>query len=198
MSTGLRSRNPGWKTFIPFGGLVRIPSESKSHSAMSDSLQPHGLHQNTAVGSPSLLQGMFPTQGSKPGLLHCRQILHQLSHKGSPRILERVAYPFSSGAFWPRNWTGVSCIAGGFFTNWAEGSPIEQLSKWVCVLPKGPVSHYPPPSWAPSSDLEEEHTFWTPTNPIPNTKTHLSYSAHVTIGTCCRKNRTHVDWWSFA
>ena len=74
--------------------------------------------QNTGVGRLSLLQGIFPTQGSNPGLLHCRQILHQLSHKGSPRILERVAYPFSRGSSQPRNWTRVSCIAGGFFTNW--------------------------------------------------------------------------------
>ena len=51
--------------------------------------------------------------------LHCRQILYQLSHKGSPKILEWVGYPFSSGSFWPRNQTGVSCIAGEFFTNWA-------------------------------------------------------------------------------
>ena len=35
------------------------------------------------------------------------------------RILEWVAYPFSSGSSQPRNWTGVSCITGGFFTNWA-------------------------------------------------------------------------------
>ena len=40
--------------------------------------------QNTEVGSLSLLQGMFPTHGSNPGLLHCWQILYQLSHKGSP------------------------------------------------------------------------------------------------------------------
>jgi len=46
----------------------------------------------------SLLQGIFPTQGSNPGLPHCRQILYQMSHKGSPRILEWVAYPFSSGS----------------------------------------------------------------------------------------------------
>ena len=65
------------------------------------------------------LQGIFPTQGSNPGLLHCRKILYQLSHKGSPRILERVAYPFSSGSSCPRNQTRVSCLAGGFFTNWA-------------------------------------------------------------------------------
>ena len=41
--------------------------------------------QNTGVGSCSLLQGIFPIQGWNPGLLHCRQILYQLSHKGSPR-----------------------------------------------------------------------------------------------------------------
>ena len=93
---------------------------------MSDSLQPHGQYspwnspgQNTGVGSLSLLQGIFPTQGSNPGLPHCRQILYQLSHKGSPRILEWLAYPFFRESSQPRNWTGVSCIAGGFFTNWA-------------------------------------------------------------------------------
>ena len=58
-------------------------------------------------------------QGVNPGLPHCRQILYQLSHKGSPRILEWVAYPFSRGSSQPRNWTGVSCIPGGFITNWA-------------------------------------------------------------------------------
>ena len=39
--------------------------------------------QNTGVGSPSLLQGVFPTQGSNPALLHCRRILYQIRHKGS-------------------------------------------------------------------------------------------------------------------
>ena len=75
--------------------------------------------QNTEVGSLSLLQEIFSTQGSNPALLHCRQILYQLSHKGSPRILECVAYPFSRGSSQPRNQTGVFCIAGGFFINWA-------------------------------------------------------------------------------
>ena len=100
-------------------------SESESHSVMSHSLQSHGLdspwnsHQNTRVGSLSLLQGSFPTKGSNPGLLHRRQILYQLSHKGSPRILEWVAYPFCRGSSQPRNQTGASWIAGRFFTNWA-------------------------------------------------------------------------------
>ena len=68
---------------------------SESHSVVSDSLWPHGLYspwnfpgQNTGVGSLSLLQGIFPTQGSNPGLPHCRRILHQLSHQGSPGIEE--------------------------------------------------------------------------------------------------------------
>ena len=76
--------------------------ESESRSVVSNSLWPHGLYslwnspgQNTGVGSLSLLQQIFPTQGSNAGLLHCRWILYQLSHKGRPRILEWVAYPFS-------------------------------------------------------------------------------------------------------
>ena len=88
------------------------------------SLQPHGLYspwnspgQKTGAGSLSLLQGIFPTQGSNSDLLRCRWIFYQLSHKGSPRILEWVAHPFSSGSSQLRNRTGVSCIAGGFFTN---------------------------------------------------------------------------------
>ena len=66
-------------------------SKSESRSVVSHSLRPHELYspwnspgQNTGVGSRSLLQGIFPTQGSNPGLLHCRWILYQLSHKGSP------------------------------------------------------------------------------------------------------------------
>ena len=47
---------------------------------MSDCLQPHGLY--TGVDSLSLLQGIFPTQGSNPGLQHCRWILSQLSYQG--------------------------------------------------------------------------------------------------------------------
>ena len=64
---------------------------SESHSVMSHSLWPYELYspwnspdQNTGVGSLSLLQGIFPTQGSNPGLPHCRWILYQLSHQRSP------------------------------------------------------------------------------------------------------------------
>ena len=75
--------------------------------------------KNTGVGFHALLQGIFPTQRLNPGFPHCTQILYPLNHQGSPRILERVADPFSRGSFRPRNRSGVSCIAGRFFINWA-------------------------------------------------------------------------------
>ena len=74
-------------------------SESESRSVVSDSLRPYGLYspwnspgQNTGVGSLSLLQGIFPTQGLNPGLPHCRWILYQLSHKGSPLTCRSYIY----------------------------------------------------------------------------------------------------------
>ena len=73
---------------VPYNKLLSLSlSERGSHSVMSDSLQPHGLYspwnspgQNTGVGSLSLLQGIFLTQGSNWGLLDCRPILYQLSY----------------------------------------------------------------------------------------------------------------------
>ena len=60
--------------------------ESESHSVMSFSLRSHGSPwnspgQNTGVGSLSLLQGIFPTQGLNPGLPYSKWILYQLSHR---------------------------------------------------------------------------------------------------------------------
>ena len=48
--------------------------------------EPPGKPKNTGMGSLSLLQGFFPTQESNQGLLHCRQILYQLSYQGSPKV----------------------------------------------------------------------------------------------------------------
>ena len=92
-------RWPGWvrpryPVFLPHAQCIRalaLEWVSESRWVVSDSLWPHGLYrpynspgQNTGVGSLSLLQGIFPTQGSNLGLPHCRWILYQLSHKGSP------------------------------------------------------------------------------------------------------------------
>ena len=72
------------------------------HSVMSDPLQAHELYptrllcpwgspgKNTRLGSQSLLQGIFLTQGVNPGLLRCRQILYLLSHQGSPKGISLV------------------------------------------------------------------------------------------------------------
>ena len=77
----------GW----PFPSPGRLPNpgiKPRSPALQADSLpaEPQGKSKKTGVGSLSLLQGIFPTQGLNPGLPHCRQILDQLSHKGSPRF----------------------------------------------------------------------------------------------------------------
>ena len=89
--------------FLSLVIYICLTSESQSRSVVSNSLQTHGLYsawnspgQDTRMGSGSFLQGIIPTQGSNPGLPHSRQILYQLSHQGSPRILEWVAYSFSA------------------------------------------------------------------------------------------------------
>ena len=76
--------------------MIQEILKTESRSVISDSLWPHGLWharllcpwnslgQNTGVGSLSLLQEIFSTQGSNPGLLHYRQILYCLSHQRNP------------------------------------------------------------------------------------------------------------------
>ena len=115
-------------TCYPARHIINLIStlESETCSVVSNSLWPDRLNspwnspgQNTGVGSVFLLQGFFPSQGLNPGLPHCRQLLYQLSHKESPRILEWIAYPFFSRSSQPMNQTRVSCTAGRFFTNGA-------------------------------------------------------------------------------
>ena len=78
---------------------ARTSYQSASCSVEPDCLQPHGLQptrlfcpldfpgKDTGVGCHFLIQGIFLTQGLNPGLLHCRQILYQLSYKGNPKEL---------------------------------------------------------------------------------------------------------------
>ena len=90
-----------------------------SCSVVSDSLRPHGLYslpgssvhgdspgKNTRVGFYALLLGIFPTQESNSGLLHCRQILYRLSHEGSPSKGDKYL-EFSNPSEWlflPPRW----------------------------------------------------------------------------------------------
>ena len=93
--------------------LEELKKERESHSIMSDSLQSHGLYspwnspgQNTGVGSRFLLQGLFPTQRSNPGLLHCRWILyHQVKPKGDRKSQRKE---MTDQARSHRRWTGAS------------------------------------------------------------------------------------------
>ena len=75
-------------------------------------------------------RGIFPTQGSNPGLLHYRQILYHLSHQGSPRIFEWVAYPLLQGIFpiQELNWDLLHC-------RWILYQLSHQGSPNVCILP---------------------------------------------------------------
>ena len=95
-----KKRNAIWNmgvnvSFLAESGFILRKQENSLEKVKvrvaSDSLWPHWLYspwnspgQNTGVGSLSLLHRIFPTQGLNSGLLHCRQILYQLSHKGSP------------------------------------------------------------------------------------------------------------------
>ena len=71
------------------GNLPNPEIEPRSPALQADSLAAEipGKPKNTGVGSLSLLQVIFPPQGSNPGLLHCRWIIYQLSHQGSPDCL---------------------------------------------------------------------------------------------------------------
>ena len=60
----------------------------------------------------------LPNPGTEPGFPILQADSLSVIHKGSPRRLEWVAYPFSSRSSRPGNQTRVSCIAGRFFTNW--------------------------------------------------------------------------------
>ena len=96
---------------------------------MSDSTTPSTIQSmeffrpNTGVGSLSLLQGIFPTQGLNPGLPHCRRILHQLNHKGSPLsdsllLMNRNTTDCSLLTLYPENLLNfllVLTVLGGVF-----------------------------------------------------------------------------------
>ena len=84
---GIKPRSPA----LQAGALPSAPpGKPKVKVAQSVFVTPQTIQsmdspgQNTGVDCLSLLQGIFPTQASNPGVPHCRQILYQLSHKGSP------------------------------------------------------------------------------------------------------------------
>ena len=84
--------------------------------------------KNTGVGCHALLQGIFSTQGSNPGLPHCRRILYHLTHQGSPRILQWVAIPSPGDLPYPGLKPGCPALQ-------ADSLPAESL-QWrptICI-----------------------------------------------------------------
>ena len=123
--------SPLYKMFSPKLLLKQTNNNKKymlSHSVVSTLCNPmdwgppgFSVHEDspgksTGVGCHAVLQGIFPIQGSNPGVPHCRQILYHLRQQESPRILEWVAYSFSRRSSLSSDEIRVSCIAGRFFT----------------------------------------------------------------------------------
>ena len=118
-----------WEVVVGSGYSHPVLCYILNRSVMSDSLWPHGLlpirllcswgfsMQECWSGLPCPSPGVLPNPRIKPR--SCKWILYCLSHQGSPWILEWIAYPFSRGSSQPRNRTGVSCIAVGFFISCA-------------------------------------------------------------------------------
>ena len=99
-------------------GKARRQDWSESHSVTSDSLWLHGLYspwnspgQNTGVGSHSLLWNIFLTQGSNPGLLHCKQILLTAEPQGKPKNIGVGSLSLLQGIFLIQesNWGLLHC-----------------------------------------------------------------------------------------
>ena len=94
----------GWPFPSP-GNLPNLEIEPRSPEMQLDSLpaEPPVKPKNTGVGSLFLLQQIFPTQESNRGLLHCRQILYQLSYQGSPHLVKAMVFPVVM--YGCENWT---------------------------------------------------------------------------------------------
>ena len=88
--------------------------------------------QNTGVGSFSLLQGIFPTQGWNPGLLHCRWILYQLSHKGSPKCPS--AQRLSCYRKWPQGYSFLRALLFLFYFSFSLCIAVAWISSVGFVL----------------------------------------------------------------
>ena len=134
-----------WEKLKVYSQVLWI-MEWESRSVVSNSLRPHGLFsprnspdQKTGVGSCSLLQGIFPTQGSTPGLLLCRWILYHLSNQGSPSSINFIyhvvyyiprASLFTAGS----SYLLTTFIRFPFHLTPASGNNRSHLLLWVWFL----------------------------------------------------------------
>ena len=105
-----------WETWVQsLGWEDPLEKEKATHSNILAWRIPWGHKESDT--SESLSLSLFTEMEPRSPTLQADSL--PAEPQGKPRILERVAYPFSSRSSQPRNWTRVSCIAGGFFTSWA-------------------------------------------------------------------------------
>ena len=120
---------------LPFPSPMHESEKWKwSHSVVSDSSQPHGLQptgllhpwdfpgKSTGVGCHFLLQGIFLTQGSNPGLLHCRQTLYRWATRQAPRLMEEPLKDRLSGSIFL-----IQGMLAGHLTSLCVSQDIAQL-----------------------------------------------------------------------
>ena len=123
-SHSITSSCSNWMSFICFSCLIGLEVKwtSLNHIRIYDPMD----YMSVKFCRPEYYSGeLFTSLGDLPNsrieprssLLHTDFL--PAEPPGSPRILGSVAYPFSSGSSQPRNWTGVSGMAGKFFTRWA-------------------------------------------------------------------------------
>ena len=158
---------------------------------MSEFLRPYGLYsswdflgQNTGVGSLSLHQGIFPTQGSNPGLLHRRRILYQLSHREAQEYWSGKPIPSPADLPDPEIEPGSPALQ-------ADSLPTElsvQFSSVTqscltlcdpmdCTIPGFPVHHQlleltQTHVHRVSNDIQSSHPLWSPSPPAFNLSQH--------------------------
>ena len=107
----LQARVLEWVTFPFFkGSSLEDPRDRRSPSLQADSLpaESQGKPKNTGVGSLSLLQGSSRPRNQTKGLLHCRQILYQLSYQASPSKI--MSETFSHGRREKKGGGGTSLV----------------------------------------------------------------------------------------
>ena len=121
-----------------------------SHSVVSNSLRPQLLSpwdfpgKSTGVGCYFLLQGVSPTLGLNPVLLHCRQALYRLSHQGSPTyyLVYKLCKPQEYSQIWKR--VKIFCaVCGHSSPRWAWALSVGWSCHFVCIpLPPSPCGFW--------------------------------------------------------
>ena len=90
--------------------------------------------KNTGVGCHALIQGIFPTRGSNPGLPHCRRILYHLSHQGSPNFVNLIIKPRNCAPSCVQLWHMLLPLLGILLLPFADKTLLSFKHPFKCHL----------------------------------------------------------------